>query len=163
LEQQDRTHGQDHDPGHTAEREPVGEQERTELGGGCTKRDEDDREAGDEEDSRDQRPAPRPVLRDVARRPAAVGEIARQERQAAAPLTMAPLEGGPASLADVRGTPVVVDFWACWCVPWRPEGPVLNATASRDAGSVEFLGVDIQDTDAAARAYQSDIRSPYPV
>jgi cytochrome c biogenesis protein CcmG, thiol:disulfide interchange protein DsbE len=66
-------------------------------------------------------------------------------------------------LADLRGTPVVINFWASWCVACREEAPVLNAAAQRYAGRVQFLGADFRDSEQAARRYQEEIRSPYPV
>lgn len=78
-------------------------------------------------------------------------------------LTLRSLDGKTIRLVDLRGTPVVVNFWASWCVACRQEAPVLNAAATKYAGRVQFLGVDIQDSDAAARSYQAQIQSPYPV
>jgi len=40
---------------------------------------------------------------------------------------------------------------------------VLNAAATKYAGRVQFVGVDIQDSDGAARAFQAEFNSPYPV
>ena len=40
---------------------------------------------------------------------------------------------------------------------------MLAAAARRTAGQAQFVGVDIQDTDSAARAYEAEIKSPYPV
>jgi len=78
-------------------------------------------------------------------------------------MTIAALDGAAVAVTSVEGTPVVVNFWASWCVPCRQEAPVLNAAARAYAGRVQFIGVDIQDSDAAARAYQAEVRSPYPV
>ena len=78
-------------------------------------------------------------------------------------LTIQSLDGDPVSLRALKGTPLVINFWASWCVPCRQEAPVLAAAARRMAGKVQFVGVDIQDTDSAARAYEADIKSPYPV
>src|SRR6266851_3544155 len=78
-------------------------------------------------------------------------------------MTIAALDGSVVDVSSLEGTPVVVNFWASWCVPCRQEAPVLNAAALEYAGRVQFIGVDIQDSDAAARAYQAEIRSPYPV
>lgn len=78
-------------------------------------------------------------------------------------LTISSIDGRRVSIADFLGTPVVVNFWASWCVPCRQEAPVLNAAATKYAGRVQLVGVDIQDSDAAARAYQAEIQSPYPV
>ncbi len=78
-------------------------------------------------------------------------------------LTIQSIDGDRISLRALKGTPLVVNFWASWCVPCRQEAPVLAAEAQRLAGKVQFVGVDIQDTDSAARAYEAEIRSPYPV
>ena len=78
-------------------------------------------------------------------------------------ITIQSLDGREFRLADLRGTPVVLNFWASWCVPCRLEAPVLAAAARANEGRVQFLGADIQDTDEAARAYEAEIQSPYPV
>jgi cytochrome c biogenesis protein CcmG, thiol:disulfide interchange protein DsbE len=83
--------------------------------------------------------------------------------QLAPDLTIQALDGGEVKVSSLRGTPLVVNFWASWCVPCRQEAPVLNAGAREHAGRIQFLGVDIQDTDQAARAYQAEVQSPYPV
>lgn len=83
--------------------------------------------------------------------------------QVAPDLTMASLDGERVNLGDFRGRPLVVNFWASWCVPCKEEAPVLSAAARSYSGRVQFLGVDIQDTDQAARAYQAEAQSPYPV
>lgn len=82
--------------------------------------------------------------------------------QEAPELTLRNLGGGESTLNDFRGHPVVLNFWASWCVPCRLEAPALNAAASSTPG-VQFLGADIQDSDAAAATYQAEFRSPYPV
>lgn len=78
-------------------------------------------------------------------------------------ITIQSLDGRDFRLADLRGTPVVLNFWASWCVPCRQEAPVLAAAARANKGRVQFLGADIQDTDEGARAYEAEIQSPYPV
>ena len=78
-------------------------------------------------------------------------------------LTIQSLDGDLISLRGFKGTPLVVNFWASWCVPCRQEAPVLAAAAQRLAGKAQFVGIDIQDTDSAARAYEAEIKSPYPV
>lgn len=86
-----------------------------------------------------------------------------QSGQAVPGITVAALDGSEVRLQDLRGMPVVLNFWASWCVPCRQEAPALNAAASAYAGRIRFLGVDIQDSDQPARAYQDQVRSPYPV
>ncbi len=83
--------------------------------------------------------------------------------QAAPALTLRSLQDGrEIRVANLRGTPVVLNFWASWCVPCRQEAPVLNAAARRYDGRVQFLGADIKDNDQAARAYLTELAVPYP-
>jgi cytochrome c biogenesis protein CcmG/thiol:disulfide interchange protein DsbE len=76
------------------------------------------------------------------------------------------LDGGPVAfnreLGALRGTPVVVNQWASWCGPCRFEFPFFARLARRYAGRVAFLGVDAQDSRAAALSFLRRYRTPYP-
>ena len=55
-------------------------------------------------------------------------------------------QGSTISLADLRGQPVLLNFWASWCPPCRGEMPDLDrvATEYRDRGLV-VVGVDLEE------------------
>jgi cytochrome c biogenesis protein CcmG/thiol:disulfide interchange protein DsbE len=65
----------------------------------------------------------------------------------------AAVRDGHLSLRELRGYPVVMNFWASWCAPCKAEAPRLVASARRHAGRVVFLGVDVQDFERDARRF----------
>ena len=78
--------------------------------------------------------------------------------------TLPLLDGdGSLSLSDLRGHPVLLNFWASWCVPCKEEAPVLQAAWEkwRDRG-VKFLGVDAQDGRTWAREFEQKYGITYP-
>ena len=65
------------------------------------------------------------------------------------------------ALADLRGHPIVLNFWASWCHPCRQEAPLLTAAAEARP-SVAFVGVNVQDLTTDARSFLRRYRIPYP-
>src|SRR2546426_10151941 len=56
-------------------------------------------------------------------------------------------------LRSLRGRPVVLNFWASWCIPCAHEAPRLVASARAHKGRVLFLGVDVKDFSSDARKF----------
>ena len=53
--------------------------------------------------------------------------------------------GESINIAQYRGKPVVLNFWATWCRPCWEEHPVLTQNAQLMGDRVQFVGVVFQD------------------
>ncbi len=72
------------------------------------------------------------------------------------------LADGRVRLAELRGTPVVLNFWASWCIPCKEEAPYLAEAAGAYRKDIAFLGLDIQDFAQDARRFLDRLDVPYP-
>ena len=66
------------------------------------------------------------------------------------------------SLAALRGRPVVLNFWAAWCVPCKEELPAFQATHRRLGDRVAFVGIDRQDNRDDALQFAARAGLTYP-
>lgn len=79
---------------------------------------------------------------------ALVGALGLQSRSGAADLlsaTLPDLKGRPHRLLELRGRPIVCNFWASWCAPCREEIPLLVAAKQQYAErglAVVGIGID---------------------
>jgi cytochrome c biogenesis protein CcmG, thiol:disulfide interchange protein DsbE len=79
--------------------------------------------------------------------------------------TLAALGGqaGHVSLAAYAGRPVIVNFFASWCVPCRKETPLMARFYRSAHGSVDVIGIDTNDSETAAITFARTAGVTYPV
>lgn len=64
-------------------------------------------------------------------------------------------------LAEYRGHPLVLNFWATWCEPCQREIPLLATLAQEHSGSVQIVGVAVDfQADVLRYAQAHGIRYP---
>jgi len=84
--------------------------------------------------------------------------------------TLPSVLGGPPVVLDALGVdrhrPVVLNFFASWCIPCRKETPLLAATARAEQAKgsiVQFVGVDAADPPDSAVPFIRSAGITYPV
>lgn len=66
------------------------------------------------------------------------------------------LDGGRVTLADLRGRPVWLNFWASWCVPCKEEMPELVAVGKEaESEGVRLISVDMGEDEETVRGFLS--------
>ncbi len=76
--------------------------------------------------------------------------------------TLKTFEGAVVSLNQFKGEPVVINFWASWCIPCRDEAPVLNRLAS-DHPEIVVFGINFQDNQTDANEFRKEFKLVFPV
>ncbi len=72
-------------------------------------------------------------------------------------------DGEPVSSADYAGEVLVVNFWYAGCAPCRAEAPDLQKlSADYEGKGASFLGVNVRDQAATAKAFSENYGIGYP-
>ncbi len=90
----------------------------------------------------------------------AVGGLAQPSKSGqgpAADFSLQALDGRRVSLADYRGQPVLINFWATYCAPCRREMPLLQRMAAQHPRLVVLL-IDERDSQSSASAFLSELQ-----
>ena len=84
-----------------------------------------------------------------------------QQDRVAPEFSLPLFDGTTFSLAEHRGSVVVVNFWASWCEPCRKEMPAMQQVHA-DNPDVVFVGVGAKtDKDAPAREFATEYGVTY--
>jgi cytochrome c biogenesis protein CcmG/thiol:disulfide interchange protein DsbE len=73
------------------------------------------------------------------------------------------LKEGSVSLADYKGRPLMLNFWASWCSSCRSEAREIEAFWQTHQDKIAVLGVAVQDTADAVREAVAAQGKTYPI
>ena len=88
----------------------------------------------------------------------------------------APKIGGPAPsfalvdpenklvrLGDFAGRPVLLNFWATWCVPCQQEVPDLVDLQAEWGEAVSIVGINLRESGDAVKKFAATFKTNYPL
>lgn len=70
--------------------------------------------------------------------------------------------GERVTFAELKGKPLVINFWATWCGPCKQEDPVLRWGSRKFAQDAAFIGVVFEDTVENARRAMAENNLGFP-
>jgi cytochrome c biogenesis protein CcmG/thiol:disulfide interchange protein DsbE len=89
--------------------------------------------------------------------------IKAADRKPAPAFTRTALSGEPVDLRRFAGKPVVINFFASWCVPCKQEAAGLARLGGDFGSRVQMLGIAIDDKRPAAMRFASDYHWTWPI
>lgn len=72
------------------------------------------------------------------------------------------LDGSTTSMSELRGKPVLLNFWSSTCAPCLKEMPDLEKVSKDRASDVGVVGVNVTDTAAAGKEMAARTGVTYP-
>ncbi len=87
----------------------------------------------------------------------------REIPEAVPEITLTDATGARRRLAEWKGRPTLINFWATWCEPCRREIPLLQKLRSQySADGLEVVGVAVDSREAVLQ-YAQEMHIDYPV
>ncbi len=87
--------------------------------------------------------------------------LAQQDDMRRPDFSLPDLEGRQRSISEWDGTPLIINFWATWCIPCKREIPLFNEIdADYDDADLQILGIAI-DTAENVRKYLQTMKMSY--
>jgi cytochrome c biogenesis protein CcmG/thiol:disulfide interchange protein DsbE len=79
------------------------------------------------------------------------------------PLPTKVLQGPQVTLADLKGKPALINFWASWCEPCREEAPEVAHLSRSLHGQAAVVGIDYTDQEDGAHSFLRKYGWKFPV
>ncbi len=78
--------------------------------------------------------------------------------------TVKDMNGNEVRLADFKGRPLVVNFWATWCNPCKHEIPsFVELVEKYKSQNLTILGISTDDSPEDLRKFAAEYKMNYPV
>lgn len=82
----------------------------------------------------------------------------------AAEFSLVDLDDNVHTLADYKGKPLIVNFWATWCPPCRAEMPSMERAWQKiESEGIAMIGINVGETFDQVFGFTADIDVSFPL
>ncbi len=74
--------------------------------------------------------------------------------------TLPTLTGANITLSELKGTPVVLNFWATWCDHCRVELPYFEDVAQQSKGEIKVIAIDVGESNSTVQNFFGSYEPP---
>jgi peroxiredoxin len=86
------------------------------------------------------------------------------EGEEAPDFTLTTLDGKQRSLSDLKGKPVMINFWGTWCPPCKTEMPAIQqAYMINKSKGFEVVSVNIRENDLPVHNFVQQMGLTFPI
>jgi len=85
-----------------------------------------------------------------------VGVVISRSSGSPSDVTLPIITWNETTLSTLKGTPVVINFWATWCSPCRVELPYLEAVAQEGEGEIKVVAINVRDSITTIQKFFGD-------
>ena len=71
------------------------------------------------------------------------------------------LDGSKFKFSELRGRPVILNFWATWCIPCKREMPLLQKL--HNEGKITVIGVNLQEDKKTVEKFVKELSITFPI
>lgn len=92
------------------------------------------------------------------------GLVAPEVHTKAPPFTLPNLNGDTVALEEFLGQPVILNFWATWCIPCRVEMPILQRVHTEyGPDTAQIIAVNVGESAEEVQAWAEELQLSYPL
>lgn len=92
-----------------------------------------------------------------------LGYVAPELNHTAPPFTLSTNDFEEVTLQDAVGKPIIINFWATWCVPCRTEMTELQSLYTQYENDIRILGINLGESPQAVAQWIDEFGLTYDI
>jgi thiol-disulfide isomerase/thioredoxin len=89
--------------------------------------------------------------------------LAPEKNQPVSEFSLKDLSGTEIRLGDLKGKPILINFWASWCIPCREEMPLIEKYFQKYPQELQVVAVNDGESEEVVRTFAEGLDLSFPI